>query len=171
MTSSVGPQSGHPSPVKAKEGLGRDQDKFETQSEFSAVTNESEVKPDENCLDLVIQDAEYYYDSFKSVLDPRDMLLFQKTLITFVTIDFYNHDTETSQLSEGYKPLYNTQFSFKNRVDDFYVQFLQKQTMKIDIYISKNNAALHLGHAEIFLRELVERETALSDASFKTPII
>ena len=104
LSNTTVPQSGHPSPVKAKEGI----DKFETQSEFSAVTNESEIKTDENCLDLVIQDAEYYYDSFKSVLDPRDLLLFQKTLITFVTIDFYNHDTETSQLSEGYKPLYNT---------------------------------------------------------------
>jgi hypothetical protein len=41
--------------------------------------------------------------------------------VTFVTLDFYNHDTETSQLAEGYRPLYNTQFSFKNRVDDFYV--------------------------------------------------
>ena len=31
--------------------------------------------------------------------------------------------------------------------------------MKVDVYISKNNAAIHLGHAEIFLRELIERET------------
>ncbi len=29
-------------------------DKFETQSEFSAVTNESEIRSDENVLDLVI---------------------------------------------------------------------------------------------------------------------
>jgi hypothetical protein len=43
--------------------------------------------------------------------------------------------------------------------------------MKIDIYISRNSAALHLGHAEIFLRELLERETAIQDASFKTPVI
>jgi hypothetical protein len=86
-------------------------------------------------------------------------------------LDFYNHDTETSQIAEGYRPLYNTQFSFKNKVDDFYVQFLQKNTMKIDIYISKNNAAIHLGHAEIFLREIVERETALQDLSYKTPVI
>jgi len=136
-------------------------DKLETQSEFSAVTNESEVKPDENVLDLVIQDAEYYFDAFKTVLDPKELALLQKTLITFVTLDFYNHDTETSQLAEGYRPLYNTQFSFKNRVDDFYVQFLQKNTMKLDIYISKNNSAVHLGYAEIFLKDLIERETAV----------
>jgi protein fantom len=89
------------------------------------------------------------------------MLLHQRTLITFVTTDFYNHDTETSQIAEGFKPLYNTQFSFKNKIDDFYVQFLQKQTLKLDVYISKNNAAIHLGRAEVFLREIVERETAV----------
>jgi hypothetical protein len=88
-----------------------------------------------------------------------------------VTVDFYNHDTETSQIAEGYRPLYNTQFSFKNKIDDFYVQFLQKNTMKIDVYISKNNAAIHLGHAELHMRELVERETVMQELSFKTPVI
>ena len=99
------------------------------------------------------------------------MTLHQKTLITFVTIDFYNHNTETSQIAEGFKPLYNTQFSFKNKVDDFYVQYLQKQTVKLDFYISKNNAAIHIGRAEVFLREIVERETAVQEISFKTPVI
>ena len=146
-------------------------DQMEVHSEFSAVTNESDVKHDENVLDFVIQDAEYYYDAFKSVLDERELTLHSKTLVTFVTMDFYNHDTETSQLAEGYKPLYNTQFSFKNRVDDFYVQYLQRNTLKMDVYISKNNAAVHLGRAEINLREMVEREVAVHDAAWRTPVV
>lgn len=85
------------------------------------MTNESELKQTENILDFVIQDAEYYFESFKQVLDDKELQLHQKTLITFVTADFYNHDTETSQIAEGYRPLYNTQFSFKNKIDDFYV--------------------------------------------------
>jgi ligand-binding SRPBCC domain-containing protein len=52
------------------------------------------------------------------------------------------------------------------------VQYLQKNTVKIDVYISKNNSAIHLGHAEVFLRDLIERETPLQDANtFKTPVI
>ncbi len=43
--------------------------------------------------------------------------------------------------------------------------------MKVDVYISKNNTAIHLGHAEIFLREVIERETAMQDLSYKTPVI
>jgi hypothetical protein len=34
-------------------------------SEFSAMTNESEIRTDENVLDFVVQDAEYYFDAFK----------------------------------------------------------------------------------------------------------
>lgn len=43
--------------------------------------------------------------------------------------------------------------------------------MKLNFYISKNNAAIHIGHAEIFLREVIERETAVSELAFKTPVI
>lgn len=60
------------------------------------MTNESEIRADENVMDFVVQDAEYYFDAFRQVLDEKEMLLHSKTLITFVTVDFYNHDTETS---------------------------------------------------------------------------
>jgi hypothetical protein len=33
--------------------------------------------------------------------------------------------------------------------------------MKLDFYISKNNAAIHIGKTEIFLKEIIERETAV----------
>jgi protein fantom len=104
-------------------------------------------------------------------LPQQELNLYSKTLVTFVTLDFYNHDTETSQLAEGYRPLYNTQFSFKNKVDEFYVGHLQRQAIKMDVYISKNNSAVHLGHAEVFLRELIDREVASQDAAFRTPVI
>ena len=68
-------------------------DRFETMSEFSSITNESEIHPEENVLDIALQDAEYYFDAFKSVLNEKELALHQKTLVTFVTIDFYNHDT------------------------------------------------------------------------------
>ncbi len=88
------------------------------------MSNESEIRGNENVLDFAIKDADFYFDAFRQVLDEKELLMHQKTLVTFVTIDFYNHDTETSQISEGFRPIYNTQFSFKNRIDDFYVQFI-----------------------------------------------
>ena len=54
-------------------------------------------------------------------------------------------------------------------MDDFYVAFLQKQPLKLDVYLSKNNAAVHLGKAEIMLKDLIEREAFSVDS--KTPLI
>ena len=39
------------------------------------MTNESDIRTDENVLDFVIQDAEYYYDAFKQVMDAKEMTL------------------------------------------------------------------------------------------------
>lgn len=67
------------------------------------------------------------------------------------------------------RPNYQTQFSFKNRVDDFYVAFLQKQSLKIDLYMSINNSTVHMGRCEVLLKDLIEREVAYVDS--KTPLI
>jgi hypothetical protein len=72
-------------------------------------------------------------------------------------------------MAEGLRPNYQTQFSFKNRIDDFYVTFLQKQSLKMDLYMSMNNSAVHLGRCEILLKDLIEREVIHVDS--KTPLI
>jgi hypothetical protein len=39
------------------------------------MTNESELKTDENVLDFVVQDGEFYFEAFKQVLDDKEMML------------------------------------------------------------------------------------------------
>lgn len=34
----------------------------------------------------------------------------------------------------GIEPIYNTLFSFKNTADDFYIKFLEKDTVVVDIF-------------------------------------
>lgn len=48
---------------------------------------------------------------------------------------------------------------------------MQKNTIKIDLYISKNEKAIHIGHGEVYLRELIDRETVLSEVNLKCPVI
>ena len=74
-------------------------------------------------------------------------------------------------MSEGLRANYQTQFSFVNKVDGFYVNFLQKQSLKLDVYASQNNAAIQVGRAEILLKELIESEVVAADVNLKTPII
>lgn len=77
---------------------------------------------------------------------------------TFVTVDFYNHDSRNSDLAEGFEPTYSTQFSFKNAVDDFYISFLEQKTMVIDFFLSRAQNALKIGSAKIVLSKLIEKD-------------
>ena len=73
-------------------------------------------------------------------------------------------------MRDGIRPNYNTQFSFLNKVDSFYMHFLQKQTIKLDFYLSRNNEPVLLGRSEFMLRELVEAEGEFHEASTRTPV-
>ena len=53
---------------------------------------------------------------------------------TFVSVDFYNHDSASSDPCETYDPIFNTLFSFKNVVDDFYLAHLEKESLNVDVF-------------------------------------
>ena len=74
-------------------------------------------------------------------------------------------------MADGYHLNYQTQLSFKNKVDSFYITFLSKQFLRLDVYLSKNNSAVHMGRGEVLLKELIEREVAAADWAGKTPLI
>ena len=70
----------------------------------------------------------------------------------------------------GIEPIFNTLFSFKNTVDDFYIKYLEKDTILVDFfYIPKpsdrNKAerqqvsgAVKLGSAKLPLNKLIEKD-------------
>ncbi len=70
----------------------------------------------------------------------------------------------------GLEPIFNTLFSFKNSVDDFYIKFLEKDTILVDIfYIPKPSdrskadkqqvsGAIKLGVAKLPLNKLIEKD-------------
>ena len=127
---------------------------------------------DENILDFKVEDAEFdaqAISAIPSIQMTADEIARQ--FITVTTVDFYNHSTETTQMSDGLRANYQTQFSFVNKVDNFYVNFLQKNSIKMDVYVSKNNAAVQVGRAEILLKELIESELAAQNINMKTPVI
>lgn len=82
---------------------------LDARSEFSAQTQESEIAMDENILDFKIEDAEYDSNAISAV--PSLSLTsseIDRQFITVVTVDFYNHSTETTQMSEGLRANYQT---------------------------------------------------------------
>ena len=89
------------------------------------------------------------------------------TIQTFLAVDFYNHDTKSTDMTFGIEPIYNTLFSFRNTVDDFYIKYLERDTILIDIfYIPKAQpgkpslatGALKLGSAKLPLSKLLDKD-------------
>lgn len=104
-------------------------------TEFSAVTNESEMAPQENKMDLIVNVANFDKQRLSQILGNKELLA--SAVQTFITVDFYNHDTRHSDLTEGFEPNYSTQFSFKNNVDDFYIRYLEKNHIVVEIFLSR----------------------------------
>ena len=83
---------------------------------------------------------------------------------TFLSIDFYNHDSKHTDQSEGFEPIYNTLFSFKNTVDDFYLKHLEKSYVLVDVFgipplsadDKRANGAVKIGSAKLPLVKLIE---------------
>ena len=69
-------------------------------------------------------------------------------------------------MCESYEPIYNTLFSFKNCVDDFYLKHLEKDSIAVDVCLlqPKNQDGLRpggsikIGTARLPLNKLMEKD-------------
>jgi hypothetical protein len=78
---------------------------------------------------------------------------------TFVTLDFFNHDTQKTNIITGYDPEFKTLFSFKNNVDDFYLKHLYKDSILAEIFTikgSRTRSTEKIGEARLPLAILLK---------------
>jgi hypothetical protein len=66
---------------------------------------------------------------------------------------------------DGFKPDYATQFSFKNKTDDQYINYLKTKSIRVEIFLLKAQKAEAIAFAEITLLELLETDDKLTDGS------
>jgi len=95
-----------------------------------------------------------------------------KELMTLVSVDFYDHDTKTSQLTSGFRPQYKSQISFRSEMNSFYIEYLSKNKMKLEIYSAESGKkALLLGSCDVLLSELVYGERFVADSIAQKPAV
>ena len=82
------------------------EDRTDADSEFSYATEEPGLKPEENILDLAIDNAEFYGDMLRQEVDLLDFT--SKNFSTFMTVEFFDHDTKVTDVAEGFNPNYAT---------------------------------------------------------------
>ena len=146
----------------------KDYPRIDADTDFSLVTGETDLKPDENMLDLALDKAEYYSHSLNQVVESD--VISDKGFLSFATVEFYDHDCKATVLTNGLEPEYLTLFSFKNKIDDYYIQYLQTNRIKVEVFLSKAQKVKKIGFANITLREIVERDYDTMDG-MKTPVI
>lgn len=126
-------------------------------TEFSKDETETDFGLNENALDLYIGEG-----IFEGGLE-KEIGFKIANMLSFVSADFYMHETQTSNLISGSKPIYNLQLSFKLNVDEHFIHFIESDHIILDIYYIKDNVQALLGKGKIPLSQIIEAESPSND--------
>lgn len=133
---------------------------IDTMSDFSVETRQSELLPKENLFDIRFSTGSFNRDAVSLVLQCDSATLQESSFQTLLSVDFYNHESKNTERCDGFSPIYNTVFTFKNLVDDFYMEFLRKEYLNVDVLaVPPNKKAtkklVKLGSAKLPLSQLI----------------
>lgn len=145
----------------SKLGEARDMPNLEEDqmTEFSILSTESQIMPSENVLDIRVCEINFSRELINQTLGMRDAL--PNAIKTFVTLDFFNHDTKHTDLITGYDPQFDFIFSFKNQVDDFYLKYLSEEAILVEVFSvrsSGNKVTEKIGEAKLPLIILLQND-------------
>jgi hypothetical protein len=76
-------------------------------------------------------------------------------IVSFLTVDFYNHDTQHSHFAEGNARKLDNNFSFRVEMNQSLMKFLTKQTLVLELWSPQGSSTVMLGKGEVWLRDLV----------------
>ena len=118
-----------------------------------SVDSEEDLAIDENYMDLYITKANFDVESIQNKLGlPTD------DLKSFISVDFYLHETQVSNLMTGQRPNYDFQLSFNVSVDENFITFLEDDFILIELYYLKNNTQTIFATGKIMLNQLIQIE-------------
>ena len=131
-------------PVIQKPNLLEDKLMEESQEE-----TEIELTMNENALDVYFGEC-VYEEGLEAQIgyDLEDML-------SFFSVDFYMHETQTSDILSGRNPKFNFQILFKVDVNEGFLSYLKNERMTVEVYSLRDNVQILLGEGKISLNELL----------------
>ena len=114
-------------------------------SVISEGTNdELDVRPDENIFELHIVSAKLQQDYFSAL--PA----------TFMSFDFFQHDTQATPLRQGLNPEYDFTAQYILVVDDLFMTYAAKNVLTLDLNQSWGVEVQQVARCEVPLRELLQ---------------
>ena len=91
-----------------------------------AVACAGEFGPGENLLEVWVVEAQL------------DSKYFDQNAHTFMMVDFFDFESQPTQLEQGLNPKYDFSSTFKVEVKDFFIQHLLKETVTIELNIARH---------------------------------
>lgn len=79
---------------------------------------------------------------------------------TFCTIEFYEHDLQTTPIVKGQRPEFNFTSQYVIRVDDFFLHYLQKETATIELHQAIGSDYETRAACQISFRDLIDKQTS-----------
>lgn len=143
-------------------------------SEFDRAAPEfedagTEVSTGENIVDLWLGAGEFYQFALEQTL--KENMPYERSFVSFLTVDFFNHETQSTSLCEGLTPRYQIHISFKVAVDEFFIKTLEKEYIYLEAHINKSDSHVTFARAKIPLIELLERAGPMSDINMRPGVI
>ena len=123
----------------------KDKDIEESQEE-----TEVELTMNENVLDVYFGEC-IFEDALEVELGYN-----MDDILSFFSVDFYMHETQTSDILAGKNPMFNFQILFKVDVNEPLLNYLENECMNIELYSLRDNAQIALGEGKISLKELLK---------------
>ena len=123
----------------------KDKDIEESQEE-----TEVELTMNENALDVYFGEC-IFEDALEVELGYN-----MDDILSFFSVDFYMHETQTSDILAGKNPMFNFQILFKVDVNEPLLNYLENEYMNIELYSLRDNAQIALGEGKISLKELLK---------------
>ena len=118
-----------------------------------SIDSQSEYGENENALDLYIT-----YGTFDREIVESKLNIPLENLSSFLTVDFYLHETQSSNLTIAPRPNYNLQLTFKVIVDEYFINFIQDEYIIIELYSIQDNIQKIIANGKIELYQLIKAE-------------
>ena len=128
-------------------------------TEFSEDDTDIELSMNENALDIFFGECVYEDGLSEELGFSIDHIL------SFFSVDFYIHETQTSDILNGKTPQFNFQISFKVDMNEKFITYLESEYIYIDIYSLRDNAQNIFGKGKISLKELIQAEKSNQSTS------
>ena len=114
-------------------------------TEFSEDDTEVELSMNENALDIFFGECVYEDGLSEELGFNIDHIL------SFFSVDFYVHETQTSDILNGKTPQFNFQITFKVDMNEKFITYLESEYIYIDIYSLRDNVQNIFGKGKIKL--------------------